>query len=75
MLKEGVRLDRVRGGRQKYRNRIRVVGQSSNYRSDDFNYNNDGGREIKQTLQMSEASSLSNGWEIKTPVIKTIEGI
>merc|ERR1712001_664390 len=35
MLKEGVRLDRVRGGRQKYRNRMRIVGQGSINRQDD----------------------------------------
>ena len=75
MLKEGVRLDRVRGGRQKYRNRMRVVGQSSINRSDDLNYNLDGRRQTNQTFQASVPSSLSNGGDAKPPVVIILEGM
>ena len=72
MLKEGVRLDRVRGGRQKYRNRMRVVGQGSINRSEDINYGNERRIENKYSPQSSTASS--NGANRNPSINMTLEG-
>ena len=70
MLKEGVRLDRVRGGRQKYRNRMRIVGQASINRAEAYGGNIDGRRENDQGYHMSSVPYPTGGEE-KIPVIKT----
>ena len=74
MLKEGVRLDRVRGGRQKYRNRMRIIGQGTINRSEGFNYGPDDRREAEQNFQVSAASSLSISGDEKKQPIRTLEG-
>ena len=73
MLKEGVRLDRVRGGRQKYRNRMRIVGQASINRAEAYSGNIDGRRENDQGYHMSSVPYPTGGEE-KIPVIKTLAG-
>ena len=72
MLKEGVRLDRVRGGRQKYRNRMRIVGQASINRAEAYNGNIDGRRENEQGFHISPLPYPVG--DDKIPVIKTLEG-
>ena len=72
MLKEGVRLDRVRGGRQKYRNRMRIVGQASINRAEAYNGNIDGRRENEQGYQIASVPYPIG--EDKIPVVKTLEG-
>ena len=73
MLKEGVRLDRVRGGRQKYRNRMRIVGQASINRAEAYSGNIDGRRDNDQGYHMSSVPYPTGGEE-KIPVIKTLAG-
>ena len=73
MLKEGVRLDRVRGGRQKYRNRMRIVGQASINRAEAYNGNIDARRDTNLGYHISSAPYPIGG-EDKMPVIKTLEG-
>ena len=73
MLKEGVRLDRVRGGRQKYRNRMRIVGQASINRSESYNSSIEGRRESDQGYHISSLPYHVGG-EDKIPVPKTLEG-
>ena len=75
MLKEGVRLDRVRGGRQKYRNRMRIVGQGTINRSEAFNFSADDRREAEHNFHVSPSSSLSTGGDEKIKTIKTLEGM
>ena len=75
MLKEGVRLDRVRGGRQKYRNRMRIVGQGTINRSEAFNFSANDTREAEQSFHVSAASSLSTGGDEKIQTIRTLEGM
>ena len=72
MLKEGVRLDRVRGGRQKYRNRMRVVGQGSINRQDDINYGHDRRTDNRYSPQSSIASP--NGINRNPSINMTLEG-
>merc|ERR1712150_47505 len=72
MLKEGVRLDRVRGGRQKYRNRMRIVGQASINRSESYNSSIEGRRESDQGYHISSLPYHVGG-EDKIPVPKTLE--
>ena len=73
MLKEGVRLDRVRGGRQKYRNRMRIVGQASINRSENYSSNIEGRRDADQGYHISSLSYHIGG-DDKLPVPKTLEG-
>ena len=71
MLKEGVRLDRVRGGRQKYRNRMRIVGQATLQRSECYNYN---GSDVVDTKSGMTAPSSLNGEDEKRRIIPTLQG-
>ena len=71
MLKEGVRLDRVRGGRQKYRNRMRIVGQATLQRSEGYNYN---GNDVVDTKSgLTTPSSLCSEDE-KRRTVPTLQG-
>ena len=73
MLKEGVRLDRVRGGRQKYRNRMRTLGQGSIHRSEDTSYGHDRRMENRYSPQSSLISAKESNQ--KPPIKMTLEGM
>ena len=74
MLKEGVRLDRVRGGRQKYRNRMRIIGQGTINRSEGVPYNGQDRIEIGHNFQSSVKSPFVDGGDETLSVMKSLEG-